>query len=394
MKYLMQLIFFLLAISATSYCQNREDTVDLKDISIPSSPAFNLLDLTPKTIEKPGTVKSFTTSVVNQINKSGAGIPENFAMEFAPYWMVKHPSMTVFKYYGLTLHNKLEYKPNIFYGLRSTSISIGSVFKDSTKDSPLNVNYVGYSIKTNIINIRKRIVTDSLKKSIEETNKELTAILSQPNDCDPLNPNDSGYEEKKQKCIAQLLKGSLNSPLNNQRNYFSRLLTIRPVFTADIALASSTAFYNNKFDNRHSYRSGAWLTLAYSQPLLSRKAKKSISNLIDAKNYFNIYGFLRGIQQDSTVDFKNFIKRNFLDIGGRIEFELDRFSISLETVFREVSKHKNENSYRTVAILQYKVSNDLFLLGTFGKNFDSEKNLISLFGINWGFGNNSLYKKF
>src|SRR5687768_6758935 len=94
--------------------------VPLEDLKVPVSPAFSILDYSPKTIESPGSVKAFTTNLVSNAAQSG-GIPRNFAFEFAPYWYFKHPKMTVYKYYGLD--TSLAFKPNIFYGIRSTSFS-------------------------------------------------------------------------------------------------------------------------------------------------------------------------------------------------------------------------------------------------------------------------------
>ena len=92
---------FLATLSIHSFCQTNNDTVALKDLIVPSSPAFSLLDITPKVIERPATVKAFAISIVNAANQTN-GIPKNLAIEFAPFWSFKHPQMSIFKYNGLT----------------------------------------------------------------------------------------------------------------------------------------------------------------------------------------------------------------------------------------------------------------------------------------------------
>jgi hypothetical protein len=165
--------------------------------------------------------------------------------------------------------------------------------------------------------------------------------------------------------------------------------------SVDLALASSTAFGNNSFNNRKSYRSGGWLTLAYHQPLVSAaKVKDDIRNLLECKNYFGAYFLVRSLSENKTADFKSFREQNLVDFGGRAEFEFDKFSFSLESIKRINKDIKSLNTSRTVGIIQYKVNDNLFLLGTFGKDFGTINNLISVFGINWGFGENALNRPF
>src|SRR5678815_2267596 len=87
------ILFFLLFTSGfVSFGQNLER----KDLNVPNSPAFTILDFSPKVIDKPGTAKTFTASIVNLVNQ-GSGIPKNFAMEVAPYWLFPN-KLTVYKY--------------------------------------------------------------------------------------------------------------------------------------------------------------------------------------------------------------------------------------------------------------------------------------------------------
>ncbi len=384
-----------------------QKTTELADLKVPVSPAFSLLDFAPKTIESPGTIKAFTTSFVATVAKAG-GIPKNFAFEFSPYWFFKHPNMDIYKYHGLIVDpvslNEVSFteednapvkkifnlKQNIFYGLRSTNLSFGSVFKDSSKKLPVDVNYIAYAFRTNIINLRNKNAVNKLTESILSVNSALQKVQSEARKkC-----KDLGGRERI-KCIGEEITKSKDSVLKATRKNFMDYLMIRPVFSADIAFASSTAFGNNSISNSKSYRTGGWITLAYNQPLVSaKKVKENISNLIECKNYVNAFFLFRILKENATNDFKIFTKKNMIDLGGRIEFEFDKFSFSIESIKRMDNNKKGMNTSRTVGIIQYKIWKDFFLLGTFGKDFSEINNLVTLFGFNWGFGENALNTPF
>lgn len=393
----------ILLFGLSAFCQcalYAQEEVQLKDLKVPVAPAFSILDFAPKTIESPGTIRAFATNLVSNAAIAG-GIPKNFAFEFAPYWFVKHPNMNIYKYYGLgvlqegndgggTPNISFKARRNIFYGLRSTSISLGSVFKDSSKAMPVDVNYIGYALRSNIVNVRDARTGKELGTAIAAVNAALQQVqLDAITKCGHLE------DTARLNCIGNFIAKSKDSVLKSARERFAKLLDVRPRFSVDVALASSTAFGNNTFSNRKSFRSGGWLTLAYHKPLVSRASvAKDIDNLINARNYLGAFFMLRRLHENKTADFKRFTEQNLLDIGGRLELEINRFSFSVESIRRINNSNQQMNSTRTVGIFQYKVSNSLYLLGTFGKDFDKINNIVSLFGLNWGFGENALNKSF
>lgn len=378
----------------------QDEKIELKDLKVPVAPAFSLLDFSPKTIESPGTIKAFTTNLVTNAALT-AGLPKNFAFEFAPYWFFKHPKMSIYTYYGLgkvaqktdetgTESFAFVAKKNIFYGLRSTGLSFGSVLKDSSLALPVNVNYIGYALRSNLINIRSRRLDEALASSIENVNAALQNVQAAAiAKCAAL----EGIERLD--CIGKFVAQSKDSLLKSARTRFESIANARPRFSMDVALGSSMGFGNNNFSNGKTYRTGGWVTLAYYQPLVSAASvKEDIQNLLDCKNYFNAFFLFRGLRENATTDFKNFTGQSLADYGGRVEAEFDRFSLSVESIKRINQRDKSLNTGRTVGIIQYRINNNLFLLGTFGKDFGKINNIVSLFGLNWGFGENALNKRF
>ena len=70
----------------------------------------------------------------------------------------------------------------------------------------------------------------------------------------------------------------------------------------------------------------------------------------------------------------------YRDIGGKLEFEIGKFSLGYEYIDRNGSIDK----VRSVGTIKYLINNNLSLNGGFGKDFSLEENLVTLFGINWG----------
>lgn len=92
--------------------------IELKDLIVPSSPAFSILDFNPKTIERPGTIKALALNMVNETGKSG-GIPKNFALEFAPYWFFKDAKMDIYNYNGIVLDDGGNFIRQNVFGLKN-----------------------------------------------------------------------------------------------------------------------------------------------------------------------------------------------------------------------------------------------------------------------------------
>ncbi|HEY9710614.1 MAG TPA: hypothetical protein V6D48_20560, partial [Oculatellaceae cyanobacterium] len=284
----------------------------------------------------------------------------------------------------------IRFRPDIFYGLRSTSLSLGSVFKDSSELNPFNLNYIGYSLRSNIINVRSSLVNKALYNSVTSVNAALQRSLLQ---AIAACGDKEGHERID--CIGEFISTAKDSLLNSSRERFFELLNVRPLFSVDIALASSTVFRRNNWNDHNRYRSGAWITVGYNQPLIARdRIEEDIQNLLECKNFINAVIMIRTLKDNTTVDFENFTEYNITDFGGRLEFEFNKLSLGIETIRRINNDNKEFNTNRTVGILQYKINDQLYLLGTFGKNFGDFNNLVSLIGVNWGLGKNALYNRF
>lgn len=376
----LSILFCINAVSAGA----QEQELELKDLNIPNSPAFSILDYSPTVIDKPGTAKAFSASLLS-IAGEASGIPKNFAIEVSPFWFFKN-RLNAYRYMGIDSGTGKQ--KNIFTNIRNASFSIGSVFRDSSNTQPFNANYLSGGLRLNLITIARNGVAREIHAVMGRLAKKQAELISPVvASClgSGLMPNTPAYNT----CLANGLVAAFegNEEYKSYETELQKLMAVKPLFQFEMAYAVSWTFRDNSFSDHHSYRSGIWGTVNFNYPL---GGKDDINKLYDNKNYLNLYITGRYLSEELTPDFKNFERQRLLDIGGRLELELNRFSLSFESLRRFNQTNKDFNTNRNVGIVQYKVSEKLFLIGTFGKNFGPYNNLLALFGINWGFGKQSL----
>lgn len=349
----------------------KSDSLTLKDLEIPNSPGFILLDKTPTTIERPNSTKAFMLSALNSFTDNN-GIPKNYAVDFTPFWFFKHPKMTSYKYMG---YNKVKDRQNIFKDFKKVSISFA--FLTTTDSATKNqINNLSLGLRTNLLSVRSKKDIEDYKEANTKLIGELKKIDSViklipfPNPSDPINKyleEKKAYDEKLTNYLTQ--KELEEKDINND---LSDILKRRAVFAIDGAIGYNNFFLDNNYSSSHFGRFGAWLTVNYSQILETNG---------NDKNYLNIYALGRYLSDGTKMENNKYVLQNFYDFGGKLELEFKNISIAYEYIYRINDK---KSTFRSNGILKYKISDQVFLNGAFGKNFGYNNNLISLLGLNWG----------
>lgn len=397
----------LIALGAGSYAQTSPSTISLKNLQVPSSPAFILMDVAPTSIEKPATAKAFSASILNSVSENN-GIPENYGVEFTPFWFVKHPRFTAYKYYGI---DRTGIKRMPFAGLRMTAISLASVRNETAIDTVfLKTSNISIGVRSTLVKVIsdadiRDIVRyhDSLAELVVNVNLQLgmtdskidiqkaklqkiqTALDSSPPDSVRiiLKKNKQECENRLKELRAEYL-GLVNSSSQDPEmvaveNKLKEILARKPLFAVDGAMALNWAFENSRFDDNYFDRFGAWLSLNLSVPLHQRNASSKT-------NYFNLYAVGRYLTGRTLEEIYSADRQRVFDAGGKAEAEIGSFSLSAEYIYRANLDDPGEDTFRACGMAKYKIFESLYLTGSFGKNFGDQHNLISLFGINWGFG--------
>ncbi len=373
MKKLFPFLTLLLFNGFLSSAQDDRDSVSLKDIEIPNSPAFILLDKAPTSIERPTSSRAFMLNVVNSFTE-GNGLPKNYAVDFTPYWFAKHPNLTSFKNFG---YDTKASKQKVFGQIKKASVSFAFV---NTMDSlsATQVNNIALGLRVNIISIRSKKDIEDFKAANAGLVKYLRLLDDKLNEAGifyPIPIDDTDEWKKKKEDYDNKVKAFLATEelaKVDERDKLAEIMKRKPLLALDGALAYNNFFLNNDFSQSHFGRFGAWMTLS-----ISKGIQKSTSN----NRYFNLYAIGRFISDGTEMKDNKYVVKSFFDAGGKIELEFQRISFGYEYIYRS---NDEVNTYRSSGLLKYKISDQLFLTGAFGKNFGKSDNLISMLGINWG----------
>jgi len=371
------LVKILLLASLSCFHFANAQQLELKELNLPNSPAFILLDKAPSVIERPGTTKAFTASLVSLITE-GNGLPKNFGFEITPFWFFRS-NLSVYDYLGIDRTTGRQ--TNIFANLRHTSISTGAFDQDSSKSQPFDANYLSFGIRANPISVVRKKMSSAINDVISTIALRQVALTPQ------VVAGCSAFIGQPQynACLAKGLQEAFEEDkvIKIQEDRLHKLLSMKPAFQLDVAAAASMVFRDHTVGDHHGHRTGIWTTLAYNVPF---SGTKDIEKMLANKNYMNFYVAFRYLQEKQTSDFISFNNVHSIDLGGRFELLFDKLSISFESLHRFEKANSDNNSNRNVGILQYRIMDNLYLTGSFGKNFGSVNNLVALFGINWGFG--------
>lgn len=360
MRFIVFIFFFFIP------CFVFSQEISLQGLKTPNAPGFQLLDIAPSSIQKPTNPKEFAFDVFSLTN-NGTALPKNFSFEISPYWLFKPSSENVYKYLNLDTRSATVTEGNITGGiLRKLSISFASSFNDSTNGSLIaNTNYISVGARTNIITINGNKRIDALSAAFKTMHAEIrNAGFKQG----------SGVNDP----------DTIESILNNDKIYQQAIqsLSVTPLFQLDGAFAFSEAFANNKYKNHRFNRSGFWLNAALSAASLSKAKNDNLSFIFLTRILWD------NVLTDTAVN--KFTRKNAYDFGGRVDYSIGRFSVSVEHLNRIYTSSGASNSKRTVGTIQYKVNDNLYITGTYGENFGTGNNLITLLGINWGLGSSPL----
>lgn len=146
----------------------------------------------------------------------------------------------------------------------------------------------------------------------------------------------------------------------------------RPILVVEIAAATLGYSPDNGYDRLNRSRTGIWANAAF-------KPSPS-TNLIALIRYIN------NAQQERFSE-----SSKMFDLGASfgIENKQKTFSLNAEYVYR--NNYLTEvKSHRVVAVANYKFTDQIYFVGSFGKNFAKVDNIVALFGINFGLSSNTL----
>lgn len=91
MKYILRLLFVISLFSQSAFTQ------DVSKLTVPSTPAFSILDFEPSAIMRPTNAKSLTSDILNSFDQNGK-LKSDLGLEISPYWLGSHPRLKMNTY--------------------------------------------------------------------------------------------------------------------------------------------------------------------------------------------------------------------------------------------------------------------------------------------------------
>jgi len=389
-------------VSALLFSQGKEISAELNKLELSNAPSVMLLGLASSDLETPKSKKAFMTSIVNSFSEN-EGLPNAYAVELTPTHLFPLTEMDALKYAGIktikNADNKEEYKNNIFSEAKNVSFSFAFLRNYKIENLDTENPSVSFSLRTTVFKIRNKKNIEAITASNKNISKELTDIQEEfrkskeYNDIEASNASPDEKNEMKAKALEKFVPDYYKTETENYKKYLDE----KPAFQLDVASAYSTFFLDNQFKNNQFGKFGVWMTMSSGinlerknpKPVEDQKKEKSKVMIKETsadpsktEKRLNFYAVARYMQDKTVYDVANgFSKTNNYDFGGKIELVYNKFSIGYEFIYRSSDL---DNTYRSNGIINYKVSDSVYINAAFGKNYGDKDNLISFLGLNWG----------
>jgi hypothetical protein len=378
----------LLALGSMGGALAHAQAVDIDDLRAPTSPAFVLLDVTPASVERPENPKAFTVNLIKTFARAD-GLPQNYALEVAPYWLTYHPTLTFAQYQS----------PGARSLIQTLAISVATTPMtpaDDTSADPIGTR-LGLGVRTNITNGR---FDPTMNTKVEElaalqgrlldvgeaedavTNAE--ADLASARSAGRATADLERTLKEKQEALAALKaeEPEIENDLMMKALEIQALDAQRVGLIVTIAAGKTWDFPEDDFSLRQPGRWGVWVTPTYRFRACTASGAECTA-VVDA------IAVVRALRDPG--------KETSWDVGGRMVWQPTReLKLSGEILRRWAGESTTGpapavagDSNRTTAMLEYQIRRDLSLYASFGRDFEKDtgqKPLVSLMGLNIGLG--------
>lgn len=415
------------------FCSISNAQEKLNKLQAPTSPAASILGMQPSAVLSPKSYQALETALYSSfVGENGtAVIPNDFALEFTPYWTKNH---------SLSLDEYLYPKRLTDQFIRNSSLSIASTQNFQLGDSTAT-NGLGFGYRTTFYFGNKKD-REKIEKYISDlkSNKTITALIGSEAQSllenkkvstkgefiekikitilEAINKNMSRLNNiQKNKLIEEILLeiSTLSLDLNNFDSFlndfnnvidsklkseilfneFKTYITDRQGWSIDIAYANLLNFPTNNFEFSYLPRQSFWVTPTY--------------NFKDNLSFLKIMGVVR--YEWYNVDyFKKYfanskVYENNFDYGLAISTQFEKVSFKLELVGRnseteipagtdsegnELFRRDKTSDLQYLGSFNYNLSDQIILSYSLGKSFEpmlnTDNTLISLISLNFGFG--------
>jgi len=326
------------------------------DLSVPESPAFALLGVTPQDVIYPTSLRNLSASLVSGIS-SGGDIQQGIALEAAPYLLVAGKDITLSSYRNSTLVRRLV----------NTQVSLATA---KVADDPS-----GKGTKA-ALGLHMRLYDLGDPRFDEQLANCYYSASNGVFNATPINPFDPAEARDKQVAERQKM---LETPFANCRKAARERLWNRTSWL--VGLAGTWTNQGNVSDDFRSESSALWTTFAYGFEGI--KALEPYAQLLlHARVQDN-----EVVQSKSTVS--GFVKRDSSLLGTRLRLGSESASFLVEASYNwgRLDSGEKEDLRRVAVGGEIRVSKDIWLVGSVGGEGgykDGSRNSFVLGGLKFG----------
>ena len=249
----------------------QEEKIEPRDLRVPISPAINLLGVAPVEVAQPTAAKAFGLTALESVTNSQGDFPNNFAIEFAPYWWFLHPDLSFEEYYEKTGFGQAI--------LQNLSFSVGTTNATIIDDgAEVEGSRVGFGARTSLLAGNKNPLLDiKIQEYLDLAVRCKRELQAANPDLDPTNtePIEPGVEILPD-CSVQAEKIAKIEEIEN-------LSSDRVGWQLDAANAYVFDSPDNDIDELDLSRIGAWLTVSYRSVGIDRVIEKVTTQTCNAE---------------------------------------------------------------------------------------------------------------
>jgi len=325
----------------------------ISSLKTPASPAFTLLGIEPASVERPGAPSDFAVTLIDHAKEPASF--KNFAIEFGPYWLARHSSLTW----------QDDIKRNVVQSITRTATISAATAQTTTTPATTGLG----------MGLRTLLWSGALSQNTQDAIKKLADSLSVQGatflalmykgglgELDLALKNGTLSPDKYDEAKRALMETVLKSPeFAKATRSATDLIVSREGFTLDVAVASTWDFPGNNWESRRFRKWGAWTTSGWQA------------------GGWTTLGVLRYIHDGQVA-----AETNAIEAGARGIYSTDQSALSLEYLHRTVRKAAVERKHRLVAIVEHRLGEGTWLTASFGRDrtrADSPGTLIAQLGI-------------
>ncbi len=345
----------LLGAAAPLAAQSENAGPAFNGLRTPVSPAFLLLGVAPTVVERPNTPSDFALSVLNR-GASLTNLPRDVALEFSPYWLIKHPTLTWQQDATRDIANSVA---------RTMTISVATAEVGTTarpvtglavgfRAAPVS-GHVSQSSISQLQRLGNRLAIESAvlanlqaqRQGLLATvrDQEIAAATGDSARQAALNRFDAARLDLA-KSVMQ--SAEYKAAVDSTEQMFRDLAVTREGFVLEIAGGAALQAPGGVADSAKLTRWGAWMTAGYEGKTLSFVA---VSRVL-------------GSSVDTTF--------NAIDLGTRVLYTAGRYALSAEGSFRSFTgSAAPANQYRIAALVDFELQKGVWVTGTFGRDYSA-----------------------